>query len=52
MDVSQVEAGFPRFVQLTRDGQTSPQDTPWGRREMSLVDPDGNRLRFATHPND
>ena len=24
-----------------------PQDAPWGVREMSLVDPDGNRLRFA-----
>jgi catechol 2,3-dioxygenase-like lactoylglutathione lyase family enzyme len=25
-----------------------PQDAPWGGREMSLTDPDGNRLRFAT----
>lgn len=24
-----------------------PEDTPWGRREMALTDPDGNRLRFA-----
>lgn len=24
-----------------------PQDAPWGVREMSLADPDGNRLRFA-----
>ena len=24
-----------------------PQDAPWGVREMSLIDPDGNRLRFA-----
>lgn len=24
-----------------------PQDAPWQRREMLLVDPDGNRLRFA-----
>lgn len=24
-----------------------PDDTPWGRREMTVVDPDGNRLRFA-----
>ena len=28
-----------------------PHDSPWGTREMSVVDPDGNRLRFATHPN-
>jgi len=24
-----------------------PEDTPWGRREMMIIDPDGNRLRFA-----
>lgn len=24
-----------------------PQDAPWGIREMSVLDPDGNRLRFA-----
>lgn len=24
-----------------------PEDTPWNRREMTVVDPDGNRLRFA-----
>ena len=24
-----------------------PDEMPWGRREMHLVDPDGNRLRFA-----
>ncbi|NPC55679.1 VOC family protein [Caenimonas sp. S4] len=26
-----------------------PADTSWGSREMVIVDPDGNRLRFATH---
>jgi catechol 2,3-dioxygenase-like lactoylglutathione lyase family enzyme len=29
-----------------------PEDTPWGTREMSVIDPDGNRLRFATHPDE
>ena len=24
-----------------------PSDTPWGTREMTVLDPDGNRLRFA-----
>jgi uncharacterized glyoxalase superfamily protein PhnB len=24
-----------------------PTDTPWGTREMTILDPDGNRLRFA-----
>jgi catechol 2,3-dioxygenase-like lactoylglutathione lyase family enzyme len=25
-----------------------PEDTPWHTREMTILDPDGNRLRFAT----
>jgi len=25
----------------------APADTPWERREMLIVDPDGNRLRFS-----
>jgi catechol 2,3-dioxygenase-like lactoylglutathione lyase family enzyme len=25
-----------------------PEEAPWGGREMSVLDPDGNRLRFAT----
>lgn len=24
-----------------------PEDTPWQTREMDVIDPDGNRLRFA-----
>ncbi|MEN4903895.1 VOC family protein [Luteimonas sp. TWI1437] len=28
-----------------------PHDTDWGTREMLLVDPDHNRLRFAQHPD-
>lgn len=24
-----------------------PNDTPWGTREVTVVDPDGNRLRFS-----
>ena len=30
---------------------TAPRDTDWGTREMRLVDPDHNRLRFAQHPD-
>jgi uncharacterized glyoxalase superfamily protein PhnB len=26
-----------------------PEDTSWGSREIVITDPDGNRLRFATH---
>ena len=26
----------------------TPQDQPWGNRELQLTDPDGNRLRLCT----
>jgi predicted enzyme related to lactoylglutathione lyase len=26
----------------------SPQDTPWGRREGVMIDPDGNIIRFGS----
>lgn len=26
----------------------APADTEWGAREMTVIDPDGNRLRFST----
>jgi len=29
-----------------------PEDAPWGVREMGIVDPDGNRLRFANPKSD
>ena len=29
-----------------------PEDTPWGTRQLFVVDPDGNRLCFATHPEE
>jgi catechol 2,3-dioxygenase-like lactoylglutathione lyase family enzyme len=28
-----------------------PEDTPWGTREIIVVDPDGNKLRFASQVN-
>ncbi|WP_254772796.1 glyoxalase superfamily protein [Nitrosospira multiformis] len=40
------------YGEFTGQGITTieaPQDTPWGTREMVVTDPDGNRLRFATH---
>jgi uncharacterized glyoxalase superfamily protein PhnB len=45
--VPDVDACFQSF---STDGAISiqpPQDTPWGTREMIVIDPDGNRLRFA-----
>jgi uncharacterized glyoxalase superfamily protein PhnB len=35
-----VAAGAPVF--------RAPADVPWGGREMVVIDPDHNRLRFAT----
>jgi len=39
-----VEGGVP--IQAIH---AAPHDTDWGTREMVLIDPDHNRLRFATH---
>jgi len=30
----------------------APEDTPWNTREMVVIDPDGNRLRFANPKRD
>ena len=35
-----------------RASAEAPADTDWDTREMRLTDPDGNRLRFATHHDD
>ena len=44
-DVDRCFAEFAgRGVTLT----ATPADTPWGTREMVAIDPDGNRLRFAS----
>lgn len=39
------------FREISRRGITPaelPSDTEWGAREMTVVDPDGNKLRFST----
>ena len=39
------------FVEISRRGirpAEAPADTEWNAREMTVVDPDGNRLRFST----
>jgi catechol 2,3-dioxygenase-like lactoylglutathione lyase family enzyme len=39
------------FQEISRRGVTpreSPADTEWNAREMTVVDPDGNKLRFST----
>lgn len=48
-DVDAVYRALPDWLALH---VPPPSDTPWGTREMALMDPDGNRLRFATYPPD
>jgi catechol 2,3-dioxygenase-like lactoylglutathione lyase family enzyme len=47
IEIDDVDA-FDREIRsrgITPDGP--PEDAPWHTREMMLIDPDGNRLRFA-----
>lgn len=46
--VPDVEQCFAEFTSLGIAIAYPPIDTPWGTREMLLIDPDGNRLRFAS----
>ena len=42
------------YLEISRRGiqpEELPANTPWGTREMIVVDPDGNRLRFANPVN-
>lgn len=36
------------FRQLRMTNWNRTRDTEWHAREMTVVDPDGNRLRFST----
>lgn len=47
--VPDVEELYCEFVRRGIVSTEAPSDTPWGTREMAFADPDGNRLRFATH---
>jgi catechol 2,3-dioxygenase-like lactoylglutathione lyase family enzyme len=46
--VPDVDACYSAFLSRGMAFSKLPEDTPWGTREMSLIDPDGNRLRFAS----
>lgn len=48
-DVDAVYRALPDWLALH---VSPPSDMPWGTREMALMDPDGNRLRFATYADD
>ena len=45
--VDDVDALFREVHARSVIRPTPPEDTPWGTREMKIVDPDGNRLRFG-----
>lgn len=48
-DVDAVYRALPDWLAVH---VSPPADMPWGTREMALMDPDGNRLRFATYADD
>lgn len=45
--VDDLDALHREILQRGVTVQDPPQPTPWGTREMCVVDPDGNRLRFG-----
>ena len=47
--VDDVDSLYRAFSAANVPIEQPPHDTDWGSREMLLRDPDGNRLRFATH---
>ncbi len=45
--VDDVDALFREVIARNLRVAEPPEDTPWKTREMLVIDPDGNRLRFA-----
>jgi uncharacterized glyoxalase superfamily protein PhnB len=45
--VDDVDALFREITGRNIAPAEPPGPTPWGTREMAVVDPDGNRLRFS-----
>jgi uncharacterized glyoxalase superfamily protein PhnB len=50
--VPNVDACYQEFSERGVTVIDSPKDLPWGAREMMVMDPDGNRLRFSTYAAD
>lgn len=46
--IDDVDEWHRSFLQRGVHPQDPPQNTSYGLREMCVVDPDGNRLRFGT----
>ena len=47
--VPNVDACYEEFAERGVTTIHPPQDVPWNAREMMVMDPDGNRLRFSTY---
>jgi predicted enzyme related to lactoylglutathione lyase len=48
--VPDVDAEYTRLLALGVDIQGVPVTRPWGARNMSLLDPDGNRIYLRSFP--
>ncbi|MDJ0848820.1 MAG: VOC family protein [Myxococcota bacterium] len=46
--VSDVDAWYDELLEAGLDDVSRPADRPWGNRELTLRDPDGNTLVLAT----
>ncbi len=47
--VQDVDACYRGFIANGIAVAQPPRDMPWGMREMVVMDPDGNRLRFSSN---
>ena len=47
LDVDDVDAFFRKAIAAGADVLKTPQDEPWGRRELGLRSPDGHRLMLS-----
>lgn len=45
--IDSVDEYYKQIIQRGIKVTDPPSDTEWNTREMSLMDPDGNRLRFS-----
>jgi uncharacterized glyoxalase superfamily protein PhnB len=50
--VDDVDALYREIIGRGVKPAEAPEDAPWGTREMLVIDPDGNRLRFANPKSD
>ncbi len=45
--VDDLDALYREIIHRGVQVQEPPEEMPWGTREMCVIDPDGNRLRFG-----